>query len=365
MVNIIRPFKIFSFILFLSHFHHLKTTTIKHMVCPTEEKFSGDIFTTLREINEMVKAGKEVNSTVVQTLGLVIDKFRKESFIPVEYSEKLLSSVGKLIECDSMCKNFQHFASNNTFIESLCSIVTDFSSKVSAQSSFADLSTSFSSHFCYELSLYILLGLLDKTHLLRSFVQVVDWKIVQLLLQSTWKIIIYDSLYLTQVSCQYLNFLILFIINAYKLIIKQEMALEVMGRLFHFYLQSKDIQPRELFLDLPSNVVAALQNSESILKLLRDMRPFLNIVNATNPNIFSFKVSTCIISTDWKPVNTKRTVQNYGWLDVCKENLCFNLIEEEKLIRIPYHIVKDLSYIESTNTLQVLYYSAQHKSVLL
>jgi hypothetical protein len=90
------------------------------------------------------------------------------------------------------------FASCQNFTDALISIVDDFNKRIVPTQSSHNQS-SFSSHYCYELSLFMLLGLLDKTTLLVAFVKATSVHRINECIQSICSTILHDHLYLTQV----------------------------------------------------------------------------------------------------------------------------------------------------------------------
>lgn len=166
------------------------------------ERFTGDIFACQRELNDLVKRKMSVNSGIVDDLSLMISKFASDSFIPIEYSEKLLTSVGNLMEKCTDDDSYSLFAANAPFLGTLIDIVVDFDARLSLtlNSSQSISPSSFSSHRCYELTLFMLLGLLDKTPLLKVFVKTLNPTVTNNLMKSAASIVFRDHLYLTQVA---------------------------------------------------------------------------------------------------------------------------------------------------------------------
>lgn len=149
-----------------------------------------------------MKSKSSIDSGTVDDLSLMISKFASDSFIPIEYSEKLLTNVGNLMEKCSDDDTYSLFAANTQFLGALIDIVVDFDSRLSsnATASQSISRTSFSSHRCYELTLFMILGLLDKTPLLKTFVKATSVKIINNLMKSASSILYRDHLYLTQVN---------------------------------------------------------------------------------------------------------------------------------------------------------------------
>jgi hypothetical protein len=90
------------------------------------------------------------------------------------------------------------FASSQNFTDALIGIVDDFNKRIVPTQSSHNQS-SFSSHYCYELALFMLLGLLDKSSLLIAFVKTATVNRINECLQAICSTILHDHLYLTQV----------------------------------------------------------------------------------------------------------------------------------------------------------------------
>lgn len=166
--------------------------------------FAGDVFTCQKQLSAMLKRDNVGDVATVESIQKMIAKFAKDSFIPVEYSEKLLTNVGNLMERCSDDSVLANFAANVGFADVLTTILSEFATRVSPAASTKTICpSSFSSHYCYELALFMLLGLLDKTHLLKVFVHTVATDGIHRLIGSICSVILMDHLYLTQV-CQIL-----------------------------------------------------------------------------------------------------------------------------------------------------------------
>jgi hypothetical protein len=162
--------------------------------------FTGDVFTCQKQLSGLLKCNNAGDAATVERVHIMLSKFTNESFIPVEYAEKLLTSVGNLMERCSDEDVLVNFASNIGFTTLLISIISDFTMRIAPTSPMKSISpSSFSSHYCYELSLFMLLGLLDKTKVLKVFVRTVTPSRIENLISSVCSIITRDQLYLTQV----------------------------------------------------------------------------------------------------------------------------------------------------------------------
>ena len=128
-----------------------------------------------------------------------MEKFANDSFIPVEYSEKLLTGIGNLMEVNSDIDSLIRFAKCSSFVESLVGIVSAFEFKLTLGQSQTTSASSFANHKCFELTLFMLLGLLEKTPILKAFVKNNRVEILQSLLSGIGTVIVRDHLYLSQV----------------------------------------------------------------------------------------------------------------------------------------------------------------------
>ena len=156
----------------------------------------GDIFVTLKLLQELQNS-KLDEAGLVDEIGHVIQLYSSELFISVEYAESLLSSVGKLVESETNCRLF---STTQSFITGIVDIIRNFHSVFFRK---LPLNTSYWSHFCYELALYILLGLVEKSELMKSFLTVIDDNSLKLLVDTLILILPMDVLYLSQVRKTY------------------------------------------------------------------------------------------------------------------------------------------------------------------
>ena len=134
------------------------------------------------------------------------------------------------------------------------------------------------------------------------------------------------------------------------------MALEILCRLSHYFLQQDMPAFQQLTSDISPALLQALSSAAAIPALLRDMRPLLNTVNTTNPNVFSFPTRCLRVATNWKKVDTERTLQDApgSYLDLCRDCVCFNLLEQEVLVRFTYQTVQRVHFDAQTHSIQVL-----------
>ena len=131
------------------------------------------------------------------------------------------------------------------------------------------------------------------------------------------------------------------------------MSLEIIARLSHFHLQQNPDDFDEIAEGMNPTIHNAVNDANAIPALLRNMRPLINSVNEKNPNVFSFKVQRFRIGTNWKPIDTERVLDSDGWVDICKESVCYNLCEEEALIRFKFQSIQRIFFAAESNTVQV------------
>jgi len=135
----------------------------------------------------------------------------------------------------------------------------------------------------------------------------------------------------------------------------QEVALEVICRLSHYFLQQDVAGFHSITTDLPPVLLDAVRDASAIPALLRDMRPLLNQLNKHNPNVFSFPAQSLRLATTWKKVDTERTLHGEGYLDLCRDCVCFNLIDDEVLVRFTYQTIQRVHFDPATHSIQVLH----------
>lgn len=157
-----------------------------------------DIITCIKSIDSIVKKNIKITFKTVEELSSMLERFRVES-IPIEYSEKLLSIIGNTMEYDGSDETFLLFVSNKKFIQIISNIIIDFSNKITKQGDPMHFIASFSSHYCYELVLYIWLGYIDRTRFLKVLTSTIDMDTIDKVFYSVSQAIPLDYLYLTQV----------------------------------------------------------------------------------------------------------------------------------------------------------------------
>jgi hypothetical protein len=164
---------------------------------------NGDIFALTKTLEDIRDHDFAWDIETIESLGKAMLKFIDSSFIPIEYAERLLSTIGVIMEVKLTEQQLFLFASSTPFIECLIKIIISYSQRLR---SISINHGSFSSHYCYELTLYILLGILEKVKLLALFLKNAPKSSLILLFRSISEIILRDQLFLTQVTHLKLKF---------------------------------------------------------------------------------------------------------------------------------------------------------------
>ena len=162
--------------------------------------FKGDIISCIHDLRTFLDPKFKITNEVINDISNLIIRFKKES-IPVEYSEKLLKTIGDIIENDKTDKRFMLFATNSIFLQILSSVIFDYAYKLIPNKAFeASNLSSFSTHMCYESALFIWLGFVDNTKLLDALMNSLqDFYIIEQFVEIVDQCMCYDHLYLTQV----------------------------------------------------------------------------------------------------------------------------------------------------------------------
>ena len=124
-------------------------------------------------------------------------------------------------------------------------------------------------------------------------------------------------------------------------------------RLSHYFLQQDLPGFHAITADLSRELLNAVRDVSAIPALLRDMRPLLNGLNEHNPNVFSFHAQSLRLATLWKKVDTERTLHGEGFLDLCRDCVCFNLTDDEVLVRFTYQTIQRVHFDATTHSIQV------------
>lgn len=154
----------------------------------------GDIFLCVKTMNQLGSSKAALDEQTCTDIGIAISKF-SAVFIPIEYAELLLTSVAKLTE--AQMQEINPFLKSSKFITGVFQIIKDYySTKICSSYN----PSSYTSHYCYELSLYILLGLLEKSSWINYFMNAISSTDVLEVVRVISKIFQVDTLYITQVS---------------------------------------------------------------------------------------------------------------------------------------------------------------------
>ena len=167
---------------------------------------TGDVLLCMNEIKKYLEEDSKITIGVVESIANMLARFSTKVFIPIEYSEILLSSVGKMLE-ENSDERILLFSSSSSFTQVIISLVVDYSMRVRKISPIEHEYSSFSSHFCYKVSLYILLGMIEKAILIKSFVKNIDAAELMRLVKALSAILPMDSQFLTQVILPFVIYL--------------------------------------------------------------------------------------------------------------------------------------------------------------
>ncbi|RYH08609.1 hypothetical protein EON65_40755 [archaeon] len=288
-----------------------------------EELQNGDLFLCIRTLKGLLAHSNHVSTREIDAVGQMLSKFSSQTHIPIEYAELLLLTVNKLMESMAGGSQMDVFASSPAFVQSLYGIIYWYSCKHHKKAfptrSIDIVESSFVSHYCYELTLYMLLGLIESSHLVMMTMKSITKMQIIDLFMSLSAVMVSDTLYLTQ-----------------------EMALEVICRIVHFILSHNSAVLAEVLKSLPESLQEQLSDgASSISSTLMDMRPYLNLVNENNSSIASARFIsmewTDLLSTGKEGKVSKQ--KEAGWLDVCGQVLCLQLLSTHSFVRFEYNLV--------------------------
>jgi hypothetical protein len=298
---------------------NLKTKTWKRLE-------DGDVFAVMQVLEDL-KGSLEIplNQHLVELLAKCIVKFTESVFIPVECAESFLASVGNLLESPPFQKELHLFASSQPFLEAFVDIIVKFSQSFVHRET---IQFSFSTHYCFELTLYILLGIVEKPAHLASVLKHLTVSTLKKLFTALGEILPVDILYLTQ-----------------------EMALEILARVSHCVQNQDSSKMLHVTSQLPEQLQkVVLASREEIKKLLIDMRQFLNDLNQSNLNIESYQIT----GLELNPSSGNSVAKDYdGWLDLCGESVCIQISHPSSFIRFSYQTIKAISSYHDKNSLKV------------
>eukprot|EP01031_Cornospumella_fuschlensis_P027610 gene27610-33343_t len=303
-----------------------------------EELKNGDVFLCIRTLKTLLAKPQEASATEIDAIGSMLSKYSTQSHIPIEYAELLLLTVNKLMEAMAGGPQVDVLASSPTFVQSLYGIIYWYSSQhhkaVFPSKKIDIVESSFVSHYCYELTLYMLLGLIESSHLVMMTMKSITKMQIIDLFKSLSAVMGADTLYLTQ-----------------------EMALEVICRVVHFILSHNSSVMEEVLKALPEALQEQLsEGASSISSTLLDMRPYLNALNERNPSITSARFT----SMEWTDLlsNVKKgkasQIKESGWLDICGDVMCLQTMSTHSFVRFEYSLLGGCRVSKSSGSLEVI-----------
>jgi hypothetical protein len=173
--------------------------------------FNGDIHSCRDQVSKLIEENKGVDTKLIAELSEMINSFSTKVFVPIEYAEALLESLGQLIETSGEEKMYNLLASSEQFITCMVDILEEFNSRLTTKGMSQHISSSsFTSHRCCELVLFILLGLVDNSKLVHSFANALSQSKVKSIMKTLGSILWHDHLYVTQVRIFFVWLLFLY-----------------------------------------------------------------------------------------------------------------------------------------------------------
>jgi hypothetical protein len=152
----------------------------------------------IKELKDIADSKVLLTQSDVDRMGDIIQKFSSEK-VKVEQAQNILDSIGRTMELDA--NNFILYAQSVKLLESLIRIIADFRYRI-----FADKKppknyrfSCYSSHHCFEIAIFMLLCLVEKSYLLVKLVKTIPKKSLFNLLDSIGDIFSHDLSYVTQV----------------------------------------------------------------------------------------------------------------------------------------------------------------------
>jgi hypothetical protein len=215
-------------------------------------------------------------------------------------AKQQLQAVGSLIESPT---DTATFAASGAFVSAMQTIVEDYKE--------GNTASAFCTHKCYELTIFILLALVDSSAVLKVFASAVSTAQHLQFIANLGATILRDEAYLTQ-----------------------EIALDILCRLYKY-----------LEVTLPKTAALALKSlhkellREPIEKLgavqiLKDTRPTLQGVNKHNPNVFNYPAASFSVSiaptrkhaaaAAASNAPLRLDIASGGYLDVSRSHLTLN-----------------------------------------
>jgi hypothetical protein len=161
----------------------------------------GDITDVLQKFENLTGndfSPQMIEKRLVDKICDIITRYSVNTFIPIGDAEKLLSLIGRLMDAGGD-DGLGVFAEHARFIENVISLIEDFSIRLTTLNRPSNAKFSFKSHYCYELALFILLGIVEKSALIKAFVRSTSPESMKNLVSSISAVICGDYLYITQV----------------------------------------------------------------------------------------------------------------------------------------------------------------------
>lgn len=157
----------------------------------------GDIFVIIRCFEQILeKENVKLTGEIVDKIGIALNKYVEKIFVPSEVAEDCLQLLGKFTESANTTPQLTLFASSRSFIDSVINIFDRCYRKYVFSE---PIQGSFLSHTSYELTMYILLGVIENPVILARFISHSTNDQLKTLFRSLGSIIPVDILYLTQV----------------------------------------------------------------------------------------------------------------------------------------------------------------------
>ena len=141
--------------------------------------------------------GTNITKEIPDKVGNIITSYCS-NIITVEEAEKLLGLIGKLMDSGGDETIFL-FAQSATFVDAVSEMIKGMEIRLLETMVSSTSKFSFHNHHCYELALFILLGIVEKSPLIKQFIKVIHPELLSSVVQSLSNIIQKDHLYITQV----------------------------------------------------------------------------------------------------------------------------------------------------------------------
>jgi hypothetical protein len=304
----------------------------------------------MKKFNDKKHDGLFLAKQVVEQIGNVINRLSNEEESTKESVEKYLALVGMLVDSADEQKNTA-FAESFVFIESIVNFTSHFIAH-HKQNNDSYMFHTFYSHYSFELAIYTILCLLEHGSSAKTFLRSATMSITLTLVANLGEIMRWDHLYLTQVQSAKHKYSTFLVYN--HIIHSQELSLEIVLRICHHYKQADREVFDALLRLLPLEVSSAVHDPViGIPKLLRNMRDVLSAVNSHNPHVQSVAVSSLHIKSSETVNAVDRELLCAGYLDICREYVCFAVGATEKLIRLRISDMQRVHFATVVVSLQV------------